>query len=158
MAMFISRMRPELPPSAPLTASMSWHTHTRQQCSNAHDYAAPHLEKHFLVDLLLHLGQADEHFDFLLGQQLRNGARLTYSRGSDATQLTAFSTSALTRRSRNGFRILCSRVTVSCDATPLPPLAVNHVSNVALFLNRSGMRKLRSAHSSCKLFCSGVPG
>mmetsp|Transcript_59811 Transcript_59811/g.146983 ORF Transcript_59811/g.146983 Transcript_59811/m.146983 type:complete len:225 (+) Transcript_59811:1871-2545(+) len=64
-----------------------------------------------------------------------------------------FSTSALSLRRRKGRRILKSLlVTSSAFSDDWKKLSKSSAS-----LNSSGSRKLRSAHSSCRLFCSGVP-
>ena len=64
------------------------------------------------------------------------------------------STSALSRRSRNGRSTACSlRMTSWSAAAP----GLNHVSKSSDDAKMSGSRKLSSAHSSCRLFCSGVP-
>ena len=64
------------------------------------------------------------------------------------------STSAFSRRSRNGRNTACSlRMTVWSAAAP----GLNHVSKSSAEAKMSGSRKLSSAHSSCRLFCSGVP-
>lgn len=58
-------------------------------------------------------------------------------------------------RSRKGRRTPWSRVTrFSFSATSAE---LNHESKSSAELNTSGSRKLSSAHSSCKLFWSGVP-
>mmetsp|Transcript_8046 Transcript_8046/g.19964 ORF Transcript_8046/g.19964 Transcript_8046/m.19964 type:complete len:224 (-) Transcript_8046:664-1335(-) len=67
-----------------------------------------------------------------------------------------FSTSALRRRRRKGRSTLCSCWTTSTLASPSSPLP-NHSSNCPADPNTSGSRKFSSAHSSCRLFCSGVP-
>jgi len=67
-----------------------------------------------------------------------------------------FSTSALSRRSRNGRSTLCSCCTTSTLSSPSAPVP-NHSSNCPALPNTSGSRKLSSAQSSCRLFCSGVP-
>lgn len=83
------------------------------------------------------------------------------------------STSALRRRSKKGRRTLCSCDTTSASraalasSPPSPPSAAapspgaapapNHSSNFSEDEKTSGSRKLSSAHSSCRLFCKGVP-
>jgi len=71
-----------------------------------------------------------------------------------------FSTSALRRRSRKGRKTLWSWETTSVSsppAAPSPP-AWNQASNASDEENISGSRKWSRAHSSCRLFCRGVPG
>mmetsp|Transcript_7922 Transcript_7922/g.13641 ORF Transcript_7922/g.13641 Transcript_7922/m.13641 type:complete len:252 (+) Transcript_7922:232-987(+) len=77
------------------------------------------------------------------------------------------STSVLSRRNMNGFKMACSLLTtlVRCSAAMISSLAPswptleksNHASKSSLTLNSSGMRKLSRDHSSLRLFCSGVP-
>ena len=62
------------------------------------------------------------------------------------------STSVLTRRRRKGRRTLCNCVMTSCSTCL--SFRSNHESKSSDDLNISGRRKLRSAHSSCKLFCA----
>mmetsp|Transcript_17032 Transcript_17032/g.25715 ORF Transcript_17032/g.25715 Transcript_17032/m.25715 type:complete len:255 (+) Transcript_17032:666-1430(+) len=88
-------------------------------------------------------------------------------------------TAALTRRSMNGRSTVCSRLMISsrssCVSTspspPSPPPSAgaaaappnlakgweNHWSKVSTELKMVGSRKFSSAHSSGRLFCSGVP-
>mmetsp|Transcript_8914 Transcript_8914/g.21078 ORF Transcript_8914/g.21078 Transcript_8914/m.21078 type:complete len:201 (+) Transcript_8914:1674-2276(+) len=64
-----------------------------------------------------------------------------------------FSTSALRRRRRKGRRMRCSfPVTSSAFSEDS-----KNASKSSASANSSGSRKLSSAHSSCRLFCSGVP-
>mmetsp|Transcript_40750 Transcript_40750/g.86858 ORF Transcript_40750/g.86858 Transcript_40750/m.86858 type:complete len:215 (+) Transcript_40750:2028-2672(+) len=65
------------------------------------------------------------------------------------------STSVLTRRSRNGRSTLCSLLITACSTCL--SLRSNHASKSSAEEKTSGMRKLSSAQSSCRLFCSGVP-
>jgi len=85
------------------------------------------------------------------------------------------STSALTRRSRNGRRTLCSCLTTASGSDW--SFVLNHASKSSLPSalsqtsamcelccarthldeNTSGRIKFNSAHSSWRLFCSGVP-
>lgn len=59
------------------------------------------------------------------------------------------------RRRRKGRRTLCSRVTrPSLSATSC---TLNQESKSSAELKTSGRRKLRRAHSSCRLFWRGVP-
>ena len=65
-----------------------------------------------------------------------------------------FSTSLFTRLSRKGLRTLCSCwTTVSWSSFWLE----NHWSNASASPKTSGKRKFRSAQSSWRLFCRGVP-
>lgn len=50
---------------------------------------------------------------------------------------------------------LCSWLTTS--ASESLSWTLNHSSNFSALENTSGSRKLSSAHSSCRLFCNGVP-
>mmetsp|Transcript_11425 Transcript_11425/g.53116 ORF Transcript_11425/g.53116 Transcript_11425/m.53116 type:complete len:324 (+) Transcript_11425:3091-4062(+) len=63
------------------------------------------------------------------------------------------------RRRRKGLRTLCSCCTTSVvSLSPSSPVPVpNHSSNCPASPKTSGSKKLRSAHSSCRLFWSGVP-
>mmetsp|Transcript_33907 Transcript_33907/g.73367 ORF Transcript_33907/g.73367 Transcript_33907/m.73367 type:complete len:314 (-) Transcript_33907:723-1664(-) len=64
-------------------------------------------------------------------------------------------TSFFTRRSMNGRRTVWSlRMTLSC---PSFPSMENHWSNCSESPKISGSRKFNNAHSSCRLFCRGVP-
>ena len=65
------------------------------------------------------------------------------------------STSVLIRRSMNGLSSLWSCEITSCS-TFLSSRS-NHESKSSDELKTSGRRKLSSAHSSCRLFWSGVP-
>mmetsp|Transcript_25559 Transcript_25559/g.67465 ORF Transcript_25559/g.67465 Transcript_25559/m.67465 type:complete len:242 (+) Transcript_25559:27-752(+) len=76
------------------------------------------------------------------------------------------STSALSRRSRNGRRIWWSLVTTEFWSSPcttfsslssLEKSKSNHAWNESRSSKMSGSRKLSSDHSSVRLFCSGVP-
>mmetsp|Transcript_37736 Transcript_37736/g.92529 ORF Transcript_37736/g.92529 Transcript_37736/m.92529 type:complete len:214 (+) Transcript_37736:337-978(+) len=67
----------------------------------------------------------------------------------------SFSTSLFSRRSRNGRSTLCSFDTTACCCSASSKL--NHSLKSSELENTSGSRKLSSAHSSCRLFCSGVP-
>mmetsp|Transcript_11440 Transcript_11440/g.23912 ORF Transcript_11440/g.23912 Transcript_11440/m.23912 type:complete len:217 (-) Transcript_11440:773-1423(-) len=66
-----------------------------------------------------------------------------------------FSTSFFSRRSKKGRSTLWSCCTTSCWS--LSPSILNQSSNCSLSWKSSGTRKLSSAHSSCRLFCRGVP-
>mmetsp|Transcript_19762 Transcript_19762/g.49900 ORF Transcript_19762/g.49900 Transcript_19762/m.49900 type:complete len:250 (+) Transcript_19762:1043-1792(+) len=65
------------------------------------------------------------------------------------------STSTLMRRSRKGLSTRCSWVITSCSTCL--SLRSNHESKSSELVKTSGMRKLSSAHSSCRLFWMGVP-
>ena len=67
------------------------------------------------------------------------------------------STSALRRRSRKGFITACSLRMVSLVSPPPAPPFANQPSKSSEEEKTSGMRKLSSAQSSCRLFCRGVP-
>lgn len=84
------------------------------------------------------------------------------------------STSALTRRSKNGRSTLCSCLTTASGSDvsfvlnhaskSSLPSAPSHlaphadpVRSTHLDENTSGKMKFNRAHSSCRLFCSGVP-
>ena len=70
-----------------------------------------------------------------------------------------FATSTLSRRSMKGRSTRCSWVTIFALASSSsePEASENHVSKAAEEPNTSGSKKLSSAHSSCRLFCRGVP-
>mmetsp|Transcript_18212 Transcript_18212/g.47508 ORF Transcript_18212/g.47508 Transcript_18212/m.47508 type:complete len:284 (+) Transcript_18212:1770-2621(+) len=67
-----------------------------------------------------------------------------------------FSTSALRRRSIKGLRSLWSFEIISFCMSPSSAV-LNHASKSSCEPKTSGTMKLRSAQSSFKLFCSGVP-
>src|SRR3989338_4263421 len=68
------------------------------------------------------------------------------------------STSAFLRLSMNGRSTLCSLLTTSCCLSfSCSADTSNHESKSLDDENTSVRRKLSSAHSSCRLFCSGVP-
>ncbi|KAL1839291.1 hypothetical protein VTK73DRAFT_4074 [Phialemonium thermophilum] len=79
----------------------------------------------------------------------------------------SFSTSFLRRRSRKGRSTLCRRrMTRICSSSvssilSWPPVlakgVLNHSSKVLADLKMLGRTKLSMAHSSARLFCSGVP-
>mmetsp|Transcript_25037 Transcript_25037/g.80943 ORF Transcript_25037/g.80943 Transcript_25037/m.80943 type:complete len:210 (-) Transcript_25037:923-1552(-) len=68
----------------------------------------------------------------------------------------SFSTSALSRRSRKGRSSRCSWCSTSSVCPPASS-GLNHSSNWSEDEKMSGSRKLSIDHSSCRLFCSGVP-
>mmetsp|Transcript_5328 Transcript_5328/g.16713 ORF Transcript_5328/g.16713 Transcript_5328/m.16713 type:complete len:238 (+) Transcript_5328:1963-2676(+) len=65
------------------------------------------------------------------------------------------STSPLTRRSKKGRSTLCSLL-ITSSSTSLSSRS-NHSRHCSAEEKMSGSKKLSSAHSSCKLFCRGVP-
>mmetsp|Transcript_22232 Transcript_22232/g.51141 ORF Transcript_22232/g.51141 Transcript_22232/m.51141 type:complete len:222 (-) Transcript_22232:1199-1864(-) len=65
------------------------------------------------------------------------------------------STSVLTRRSKKGRSTLWSLLMTACSTCL--SCRSNHESKSSDDEKTSGMRKLSSAHSSCRLFCIGVP-
>mmetsp|Transcript_8051 Transcript_8051/g.17597 ORF Transcript_8051/g.17597 Transcript_8051/m.17597 type:complete len:217 (+) Transcript_8051:2062-2712(+) len=68
-----------------------------------------------------------------------------------------FSTSALSLRSMKGLSSLCSWPIMRCLASWSSTSRLNQSSNWSEEANTSGSRKFSRAHSSCRLFCRGVP-
>ena len=76
--------------------------------------------------------------------------------------LRLFSTSFLSRRSRKGRRILCSRSMTSWLTVSVPSIMpvtglLNQSLNSLWLSKMCGIRKCSSDQSSIRLFCSGVP-
>mmetsp|Transcript_12033 Transcript_12033/g.28132 ORF Transcript_12033/g.28132 Transcript_12033/m.28132 type:complete len:201 (-) Transcript_12033:1709-2311(-) len=68
-----------------------------------------------------------------------------------------FATSALSRRSINGRRILCSWLIIFFLESSSSISKLNHSSNWSAEEKISGNKKLSNAHNSCRLFWRGVP-
>lgn len=70
-----------------------------------------------------------------------------------------FSTSDLTRRNKNGLKILCSASTTFLlfSSSPFASSLFKNVFRSSYSEKISGQMKLSSENSSCRLFCKGVP-
>ena len=78
---------------------------------------------------------------------------------------SSFSTSFFLRRSKNGLRTWCRRWMIRSSSSSFRTTsslfaakgALNQASKASVELNTEGSRKLRSDHSSVRLFWIGVP-